>query len=167
MFHLWLSDCPNMGIEPLLQFPHPLWAGPVLLTLLFFPLILLSYQVLHGSIYSFLLVRYSCSRSASVLHALLHLKVYSWCIHGKRCTPHPPTLTPSCFPQIFGLCQIFCFRIFLWSQNLVCDFGTHVLSLLENSEIITQPIVFWHVTFKIIFNVCYLDFKIIFASCWK
>ena len=120
MFHLWLSDCPDMGIEPLLQFPHPLWAGPVLLTLLFFPLIPLSYWVLHGLIYSFLLVRYSCSLSAGVLHALLFLKVYSWCIHGKRYTPHPPTLTPSCSPQIFGFCQIFCSRIFLWSQNLVC-----------------------------------------------
>ena len=117
MFHLWFNDCPDVGIKPLLQFLHPLWAGPVLLTLLFFLLIPLSYRVFYGSIYSFLLVRYSCSLSASILHALLCLKVYSWCIHAKRCTPHPPTLTPSCSPQIFGFCQIFCSRIILWSQT--------------------------------------------------
>ena len=52
-------------------------AGPVLLTLLFFSLIPSSYRVLHGSIYSFPLVRYSCLLSAGVLHALLCLKMYS------------------------------------------------------------------------------------------
>ena len=30
------DNCPNVGIGPLLQLPHPLRAGPVLLTLLFF-----------------------------------------------------------------------------------------------------------------------------------
>ena len=30
---------PDVGIRPLLQFPHPLRARPVLLTLLFFPLV--------------------------------------------------------------------------------------------------------------------------------
>ena len=44
--------------------------------LLFSPLVLFSYQVLRGSIYSFPLVRYSCPCSACVLHALLCLKVY-------------------------------------------------------------------------------------------
>ena len=29
--------CPNVGISPPLQFPHPMVAGPVLLTLFFFP----------------------------------------------------------------------------------------------------------------------------------
>ena len=71
------DNCPDVGIRPLLQFPHPLRAGPVLLTLLFSPLIPLSYRVLHGSVYSFPLVRYSCLPSAGVLHALLCLKVYS------------------------------------------------------------------------------------------
>ena len=65
-----------MGIQPLLQFPHPLRAGPVLLTLLIFPLVPSSYRVLRASIYSFLLVRYSSLLSAGVLHALLCLKVY-------------------------------------------------------------------------------------------
>ena len=54
--------------------PH---AGPVVLTLLFFPLVPSSYRVLRGTIYSFPLVRYSCSLSAGVLQALLCLKVYS------------------------------------------------------------------------------------------
>ena len=53
-------------------------------------------QALCGSIYSFLLIRYSCLLSAGVLHALLCLKVYSWCIHEVRCTPCPPTPPTSC-----------------------------------------------------------------------
>ena len=71
------DNCPDVGMGPLLQFPHPPRAGPVLLTLLFFPLVPSSYRVLHDSIYSFPLVRYSCLLSAGVLHALLCLKVYS------------------------------------------------------------------------------------------
>ena len=62
---------PDVGTGPLLQFPHPPRAGPVLLTLLFFPLVPSSYRVLHGSIYSFPLARYSCPLSAGVLQALL------------------------------------------------------------------------------------------------
>ena len=68
------ENCPDVGIRPLLQFPHLPRAGPVLLTLLFFPLVPSSYRV---SIYSFLLIRYSCPLSAGVLQALLCLKVYS------------------------------------------------------------------------------------------
>ena len=33
------DNCPDVGIGPLLQFPYPLRAGPVLITLLFFPLV--------------------------------------------------------------------------------------------------------------------------------
>ena len=71
------DNCPDVGIGPLLPFSPPPRAGPILLTLLFFPLVPPSYRVLHGSIYSFPLVRYSCPLSAGVLHALLCLKVYS------------------------------------------------------------------------------------------
>ena len=53
------DNCPTMGIGLLLQFPHPPRAGPVLLTLLFFPLVPSFYQVLCGPVYSFPLVRYS------------------------------------------------------------------------------------------------------------
>ena len=61
------DNCPSVGMGPLLQFPHLLRAGPVLQTLLFFPLVPSSYRVLHGSIYSFPLVLSSCLLSADVL----------------------------------------------------------------------------------------------------
>ena len=91
------DNCPNVGIGPLLQFPRLLRASPVLLTLLFFPLVPLSYKVLSGSIYSFPLLRYSCPPSAGILHALLCLKVYFWGIHGQRYNPCPPTPPPSSY----------------------------------------------------------------------
>ena len=72
------DNCPIVGIGPLLQLPLPPRAGSVLLTLLFPPpLVPSSYRVLHDSIYSFPLVRYSCLLSTGILHALLCLKVYS------------------------------------------------------------------------------------------
>ena len=67
------DNCPDVGIGPPLQFPR---AGPALLTLPFSPLVPSSYRVLRGSMYSFLLVRYSCLHSAGILHALC-LRVYS------------------------------------------------------------------------------------------
>ena len=74
------DSCPTVGIGALLQFPYLPRAGPVLLTLVFPPLVPSSYRVLRGSIYSFLLVRYSYPlsghESACVLHALLCLKVF-------------------------------------------------------------------------------------------
>ena len=92
------DSCPNVRIRPLLQFPHFPRAGPVSITLLFLPLVPLSYWVLRGSMYSFPLIRYSCLLSAGVLHAHLCLKVYSWCIYWERCAPRPPTPSPSCSP---------------------------------------------------------------------
>ena len=92
------DNCPAVRIRLLLHFPHLPRTGPVLLTLLFFPLVPPSYWVLRSSIYSFPLVRYACPLSAGVLHALLCLKVCFWCTHGERCTPHPPTPPPSCSP---------------------------------------------------------------------
>ena len=37
------DNCPTVGTGPLLQLPHPQRVGPVLLTLLFFPLVPSSY----------------------------------------------------------------------------------------------------------------------------
>ena len=71
------DSCLNVGIGPLLQFPHQPRAGPVLLIVLFSPLVLSSYRVLRGSKYSFPLFRYSSPLSVAVLHALPCLKVYS------------------------------------------------------------------------------------------
>ena len=93
----------NVWIRPLLQVPHLPRAGRVLLTLLFFSLIPSSYQVLHGSTYSFPLVRSSCLRSAGVLCALVCLKVYSSWIRGERCTVCPSPPPPSCsLPRPFS-----------------------------------------------------------------
>ena len=94
MFFLWLRQLPWCGDQTPSSVPHPLRAGPVLLTLQFFPLVSSSYWVLRGSIYSFPLVRYTCLFSAGVLHTLLCL-MYSWCICGESCTPCPPTPLPS------------------------------------------------------------------------
>ena len=60
------DKCPAVGIRPLLQFPHQQRGGPVLLTLPLFSLVPSSYRVLHSSIYSFPLVRYSCLLSAEI-----------------------------------------------------------------------------------------------------
>ena len=72
------DNCPDLEIGPLLQFPQWLRAGPVLLTLLFFPPYFLSPTkfrvILHNS---FPLVRYSCPLSAGVLHGLLCPNAYS------------------------------------------------------------------------------------------
>ena len=71
------DNCPTVGIECLLQFPHLPRAGPVLLMLLFSP------QFLHPTEFCvvlyilFPLVRDSCPLPAGVLHALLCLEVYS------------------------------------------------------------------------------------------
>ena len=88
------KNCLDVEIRPLLQFPHPPRQGPIPHTLLFSPLLLSSYWILHGSMYSFPVVRYSCLLSVG-LQDLLCLKVNSWGIHGERCTPHPPTPLPS------------------------------------------------------------------------
>ena len=40
--------------------------------------------------------RYACPLSAGLRHALLCLKVYSWCIRGEGCAPPPPPPPPSC-----------------------------------------------------------------------
>ena len=101
------DNCPDVGIRLLLQFSILQRAGLVLLTVMFFSLVPSSYQVFHGSIYSFLLVRYSCLLSAGVLHALLCLKVYSWCTLRKKCTPRPSTPPSSCYLECWILSQLF------------------------------------------------------------
>ena len=69
------DNCPSVGIGPLLWFPHPPRAGPVLLTQLFLPLVPSSYQVLRGSMYSFPVVRYSCLLPAGISQVLLCLNI--------------------------------------------------------------------------------------------
>ena len=119
-----------LGIGPLFQLPNLWTVSPVLLTLQFFPPVPSSYQVLCGSIYSFQLVRSSCPLPAVVLHALLCLEVYSWCIHGERGTSCPPILPPSCSPQLFGFllkypqtCSarhlVFCIQVYIFFTRFI------------------------------------------------
>ena len=95
------DNCASVRIGPLLQFPHPLRAGPILLTLLFFPLVPSSYRVLRGSIDSFPLVRYCRLLSADVLHALPVSEGVFLMYPLERCNPHLPTPLPSLSPRSF------------------------------------------------------------------
>ena len=52
-------------------------------------------------------------------HGLLCLKVSSWCIHGERCTPRPPTPLPSCSPSINLL-------LASWEYGISCINSVHV-----------------------------------------
>ena len=93
MFLLWLRQLPWCGDRTPASVPPPTEGRSSPTNTPVFPLVPSSYWVLSGS---FPLVRCSCPLSAGVWHALLCLKVYSWCICGERCTPRPPTLPPSC-----------------------------------------------------------------------
>ena len=114
-----------LNVSPLTQIIAPLWGQtpasvpppaegtfsptntPVL------PLVPLSYWVFHGSIYSFPLVKYSCLFSAGVLHALLCLKLYSWCTHEEWCTPWLPTPPPSCSTPTLTFCSSIGYLFFI------------------------------------------------------
>ena len=99
MFLLWLRQLPGCGDQTPALVPPPAEGRSSPTNTPGFPLVPSSYRVLHGAIYFFPLVRYPCSLSARVLHALLCLKVYSWCIRGERRTPRPPALSQSCSRQ--------------------------------------------------------------------
>ena len=74
LFPFVLNNCCAVGVWALLQFPHPLGSGPVLLTLLFFPSSILPSSVCIRIFLSSgqgLLPNLSC-----ILWDLLHLKVY-------------------------------------------------------------------------------------------
>ena len=95
-FLLWLRQLPQCGDRTPASVPPPTKgrSSPTN-TPSSFILVPLSYRVFCGSIFSFPLTRYSCPLSAGICMHLC-LKVHSWCIHGERCTPDPPTPPPSC-----------------------------------------------------------------------
>ena len=96
MFLLWLRQLPCCGDRTPAWVPPPAEGRSSPANTPVSPPVPSSYWVLCGPISSFPLVRYSCLFSAGVLHALLCLKAYPWCIRGERCTPRPPTPPPSC-----------------------------------------------------------------------
>ena len=101
MFLLWLRQLPLCGDRTPASVPPPAEGRSSPTNTPVSPLVPSSYQVVRGSIYSFPLVRHSCRLSDGVLHALLCLTVYSWCIHGERYTPCPPLLHHLVLPRIF------------------------------------------------------------------
>ena len=114
MFLLWLRQLPWCGDQTPASVPPPAKgkSSPTYSPLL--PLLPSSYWVLCGSIYSFLVFRYSCSLSAGVLQVFLCLKVYSWCIWGKRCTPRPFIPPSSClYIKVFTRDKHWLFTLFL------------------------------------------------------
>ena len=107
--YLWLGDAesciPVISIVWVLTIWYPiglvLWYSSVFESVLPLQRLRAWSPVLCRSIYSFPLVRHSPLLSAGVLHALLCLKVYSWCICDERYIPCPPTPPPSCSPLTF------------------------------------------------------------------
>ena len=124
-----------MQLRPCFSSPTP-GTDPVLLTLLVFALLPLSYWVLRDSIYPFPVVRFS----AGVLQDLLCLEVYSWHIRGERCTPLVPTLPPY-WISVYGieptppsksgmLWVVVQFLLLCWDKNQWISCSSHLNILL-------------------------------------
>ena len=71
------DNCPNVGIRCLLQFPHLLRAGPVLLTLLFFPLVSCTWFYRFFSAGQVLLSTLSCCSVCTSVYEGVFL-MYPW-----------------------------------------------------------------------------------------
>ena len=132
MFLLWLRQLTWCGDQTPTSAPPPAKGRSSLTNSPVFPPGPLYYWVLHWPIYTFLLVRSSCPLSAAVLHALLCLKVCSWCIHGKRCTPRPPT-PPHLVPS-----PLFTFCCFYFSG--VGRLAGHITNYLSLNKFHQDPI---------------------------
>ena len=116
MFHLWLRQLPRCGHQTPVSVPPATEGKSSPTNTLVFSPSLLHPTVLHASVYSFPLVRYSCSRSAGFLHVLLCLKMCSWWIHEERCTPRPPTPPLSCSTPVYFLVGRLCITV-MWSSG--------------------------------------------------
>ena len=103
------DSCPKVGIGPLLQICHQLRAGPVLPTLLFFPLVPSSYRVLRGSIYS---LRWSGAPVCSQLVFCMHFCVW-------RCLPDASVETDVLHIHLL-LCHLVLLMLYLYKMPSVC-----------------------------------------------
>ena len=111
MFLLWLRQLPHCGDWTPASVPPPMEGRSSPSNTPVFPP---SSFILPSFVWFcifFSVVGFSCTLLAGVLHALLFLKVCSWCIHGERCTPCPPTPPPSCSQLHHLSCPYTC-RIF-------------------------------------------------------
>ena len=132
MFLPWLRQLPWCGDQTPASVLPPAEGRSSPTNTPVFPPVPSSSQVLRGSIYSFLLVRYSCPLSAGALHALLCLKGYSWCIHGERCIPRSPTPPPSCSSYVLHFISLISGKrksvdeisrkLVLWGPTSTCQY---------------------------------------------
>ena len=76
------TDCADVGISSLLQFPQALGADPVPAHSLLFLFLLSAYWVLCGSAFSFLVVRDSCQLSVGCLRDSWYLISKEWKCHA-------------------------------------------------------------------------------------
>ena len=118
----WFSsdsdNCPDVRIRPLLHFPHPLRAGPVLLTLLFFPssFILPSFAWVYifFSTGQALLSAFSwCSACTSVSGDVFLM--YTWSEMYSTSTCYSTILFFLSILYFWMLCKWYCFSKFIFS----------------------------------------------------
>ena len=137
MFLLWLRQLPWCGDWTPASVPPPAEGRSSPINNPAFPpssFILLSFA---GFYILFSMVRSSYPLSAGVLHALLCLKVCSWCIYGEKCTPRPPTSPPSC--SLLGLdILMLTFSCYLLEYLPTILLQVNITILNENIETTTR-----------------------------
>ena len=129
-----LTQLPSYGDQTLASVPSPTKGRSSLTNTPVCSPSSLSYLVLHGSIYSFLLVRYSCLFSDGFLRALLGLKVYPWYILEERCIPYLPTPPPSCSPWYIFNRKIF-FSVLILLTFWIVYFFSWLLKINQSIHI--------------------------------
>ena len=125
------DNCPDVRIRPLLQFPHPPRAGPVLLIL---PFSLPSSFILPSFVWVYIFFSAGevllstlscCSPYTSVSEGVFLM------YRGERCIPHPPTPPPSCSSSLPALlrctCHITLYKFKMHNMLICC---THIAKWL-------------------------------------
>ena len=101
-----------MGIGLLLQFPHLLRAGPVLLTPVFHP----SSFILPSFVWVYIFFSIGPTPVHPQLVFCMHFCVWRCDPDGERCAPHAPTPPPSLSLLVLFWCFI---RTWSWSEYLI------------------------------------------------